>query len=42
VLAEGEINAAVDDHAAWHAVCDFCFQRYLDQNVPADDAAGTA
>lgn len=44
VLAEGEINAVVDDYADWHAVCDFCFQRYLDQNIPAalDNVGGSA
>jgi len=44
VQAEGEINQVVHAYADWHAVCDFCFQRFLDQNVPAltEDAGGTA
>lgn len=45
VQAEGEINAAVDAQAAFRAVCDFCFQRYLEANLRAadlDDPAGTA
>jgi hypothetical protein len=43
VQAEGEINEVVHAYADWHAVCDFCFQRYLDWNVPAGaaDAAGS-
>lgn len=32
VQEQGEIDDTVQDFAAFHAVCDFCFQRYLDQN----------
>lgn len=37
VQTEGAINEVVDEYAAFHAVCDFCFQRYLDGNQRAAD-----
>ncbi len=35
IQSEGEINEAVHEVARFHAVCDFCFQRYLDAGEPA-------
>lgn len=32
----GEINDAFHDFAQFHMVCDFCFQRYLDENQVAE------
>lgn len=39
IQREGEINAAALAVAQFHAVCDFCFQRYLDAGelAPAAD-----
>lgn len=39
IQSEGEINEAVHEVARFHAVCDFCFQRYLDacEPAPAED-----
>ncbi|MCU0755734.1 MAG: hypothetical protein MUE46_11535 [Xanthomonadales bacterium] len=42
VLEQGEINEVVDDFAAFHAVCDFCFQRFLDGNLRAAEIGGPA
>ena len=36
VQAQGEINDTVDAFAQFRMVCDFCFQKYLDSNQPAD------
>ncbi|WP_395791861.1 hypothetical protein [Aquimonas sp.] len=35
IQREGEINAVVLEVANFRAVCDFCFQRYLDAGEPA-------
>ena len=36
ILEQGEVNDVADAFAKFHMVCEFCFQRYLDRNVPAD------
>lgn len=37
VQAQGEIDDVVFGYAGFHAVCDFCFQHFLDGNLRAAD-----
>lgn len=36
VVAQGEINEVVEAFARFHTVCEFCFQKYLERNAPAE------
>jgi hypothetical protein len=38
ILERGAIDDVAQDFAEFRAVCDFCFQKYLDANVPASAA----
>lgn len=37
IMERGEVDDTAADFANFRMVCDFCFQAYLDANVPGDE-----